>query len=95
MLKTATGERIGPPLFLTNGLSNMFLSKDGKRLLAFARKGVQVWDVAAGKPLSKRVLPEGSIESAVFSPDGSAVAAWGGSWRGSGMWRQIEKSSGR
>jgi WD40 repeat protein len=77
VLKTATGERIGPPLFLTNELSNLSLSKDGKRLLAFGGTVVQVWDVGAGKPLAKGVLTEGNIKSALFSPNGGAVAAWG------------------
>jgi WD40 repeat protein/serine/threonine protein kinase len=79
VLRTATGERVGPPIVVTNELSNLFLSNDGKRLLAASGTGVQIWDVAAGKPLADRVLAQGNIESAVFSPDGSAVAAWGGS----------------
>ncbi|MGA2863280.1 MAG: protein kinase [Verrucomicrobiota bacterium] len=73
--EAATGHQIGPPLPLTNTLSAVSLSADGKRLVAFSGAVAQAWDVQAGRPLAKEVLHEGNIESAVFSPDGKAVAS--------------------
>jgi WD40 repeat protein len=59
-------------------LSSLFLSRDGRHLIALDHPAVQIWDVVAGKVLARGVLPEGDNRSAVFSPEGSAVAAWGG-----------------
>lgn len=70
--ETATGHRMGQPLPLTNTLSTVSLSSDGKRLVALDGALVQVWEVQDGT--RKGLLHEGQIEFAQFSPDGKAVA---------------------
>jgi WD40 repeat protein len=74
--EAATGERMGPPLATTNPLSATALSGDAKRLLGFNGALARIWDTRRGVAIVDRVVPDGSIKYAVFSPDGHTVASF-------------------
>jgi WD40 repeat protein len=72
----ANGKQVGLSLTLTNTLTSMSLSRNGKRLLVFARNLAQTWDLTTGTPLAQCALKDGDIQSGLFSPSGAAVVSW-------------------
>jgi WD40 repeat protein len=68
----ATGRLL---LTLEEPAENALFSPDGKRLLTVADRTAKVWDAATGEALALLKDPWGSVLSATFSVDGSAVHA--------------------
>jgi WD40 repeat protein len=62
-------------LTLEEPAENALFSPDGKRLLTVADCTAKVWDAATGEALALLKDPWGSVLSATFSVDGSAVHA--------------------
>ena len=66
--EAATGNRMGPPLVTTNALSATALSADATRLLGFSGTVARIWDTRRGVAIVDRVIPDGNIGYAGFSP---------------------------
>jgi WD40 repeat protein/serine/threonine protein kinase len=60
------------------GLTHAVFAPDGKTLAASGSGGVQLWDVASGRPGSTFKY-EGLVWSAVFTPDGKTLLSGGSS----------------
>jgi WD40 repeat protein len=75
--ETATGQRKGPALSLTNGPSDLLVGRNGAFLLAFDPQIIQTWSVSEGKNLARRVATS-AFDGASLNPEGSSVAAWSG-----------------
>jgi WD40 repeat protein len=74
--KVQTGERVGPALLCSNAFQNAVLSNDGRRLLSFHGDSAQLFDVTDGRCVTSWQPVDGSIQSALFNPSGTAVAVW-------------------
>lgn len=70
------GRRLGPALRCTNSLANVRLSNNARRLLMFDTESVRSFDVSAGQLLACWDPEEGGIRSAIFNPEGDALAVW-------------------
>ncbi|MBL8889273.1 MAG: CHAT domain-containing protein [Planctomycetaceae bacterium] len=51
-------------------------SRDGRRLAAWHKNQLQVWDIATGEPLTSPLFHEAKIEQAIFSRDSNHVLSW-------------------
>ena len=74
-----SGKPLGPGLLLSNGLNNVTLSDDGRRLVVVAGTVAQTFDVATGNSLSPRIQHDRAIVMAVFSPAGDRLLTVAGS----------------
>jgi WD40 repeat protein len=84
-----TGSPAGPSILVTNPLSSLSLSKDGKRLLVLRPDALETWSVFGGSLLAQ--IRGVGVTSAMFSPDGQAVAGWSAN----GLVRLWDASTGR
>jgi WD40 repeat protein len=66
-LRVGTGEKV-------NWLD---FSPDGRQLVTASGKAARVWDVATGKPLPGELRHNGTVNVALFSPDGKWIATGG------------------
>jgi WD40 repeat protein len=67
----ATGEPVGQPLEKDGKVVSAASGPDGARLLTTARGALQVWNVAAGLQIGKRLFQ--ADDSAIFNRDGTRV----------------------
>jgi WD40 repeat protein len=59
----------------TGGPWGVDFSPDGRLLAAACIEGIDLWDVASGRPLPR--LPRGPMDTVMFSPDGRSLFAYG------------------
>jgi WD40 repeat protein/serine/threonine protein kinase/tetratricopeptide (TPR) repeat protein len=70
---TATGEPIGLPIRHPDGVQGALFSPDGRHLLSWGGKTVQLRDALTGRPLAEPFEAESDVSDAVFSPNGQRV----------------------
>jgi WD40 repeat protein len=77
-----TGAAIGPAFTVTNGVSNavpsIALSSDGKHLLTFGERPVQLWDVLIGTDRAGPLPVIDPVDCAIFNPDATRFATING-----------------
>jgi WD40 repeat protein len=73
---TQTGKLVGPPITISTAITNLVLSKDGRRLVCFLGKHAQSWDLISGKMLAPAVMHDSKVRSAIWNPAGDVVASW-------------------
>ena len=69
-----TGKALGPAILVSNKLTGVVLSDDGKRLVTVDETSAHAWDVLTGTSLFAPLERDDPINEARFSPDGSRIA---------------------
>jgi WD40 repeat protein len=70
----ATGQPLGPPLQIEDGLCSPWISPEGRRVFTTHSRQIRTWDVPSGRLLATIGADSGEVlQSFLISPDGQRV----------------------